>query len=163
MSIYKEGLEEEIIRTFYELYNLIEVILKYKTNESLTLKESFILEVVKRLSLTNDNITSNIADILQISNPSASIAISALEKKGFLSRKPAKEDRRVIYIYLTKKADFILNKQSEFRKSAMKELYQALNLVERAALLSSMKKVRQFVKKDTERIKKDKRPIITKD
>ena len=83
MAVYKEGLEEEIIRAFYELYNLMEVILKYKTSESLTLKESFIIEIIKRLTESNDNIVSNVSDILNITNASASIAISTLEKKVF--------------------------------------------------------------------------------
>jgi hypothetical protein len=52
MAIFKEGLEDEVIRLFYELHNLLEIILKYSTNKSLTLKESFILESTSRLSLT---------------------------------------------------------------------------------------------------------------
>ena len=163
MALYKEGIEDEVIRAFYELYNLIEVILKYKTKESLTLKESFILEATKRLSLTNDNITSNLADILQITNASTSIAVSALEKKGFLEKIHSKDDRRVFHIVLTKKAEFIMQKQSEFRQRAIKELMESLNVVEKATLTSVMKKLRQFIKKDSERIKKDKTPIITKD
>ena len=163
MSIYKDGIEEEVIRAFYELYNLIEVILKYKTKESLTLKESFILETTKRLTQTDDNITSNLADILQITNASTSIAVSALEKKGFLQKVPSKDDRRVYHIVLTKKAEFILQKQSEYRVRAIKELMENLNLVEKSTLTSVMKKLRQFIKKDSERIKKDKNPIISKD
>ena len=163
MSIFKDSFEDEVIRAFYELYNLIEVILKYKTNESLTLKESFILEATKRLTLSKDNITSNLADILQITNASTSIAVSALEKKGFLKKVHSKEDRRVFYVELTKKAELILEKQSEFRKRGIKEMFDTLNVVEKAALASSMKKLRQFIRKDAERLKKDKTPIVTKD
>jgi DNA-binding MarR family transcriptional regulator len=163
MAFYKEGLEEEIIRAFYELYNLMEVILKYKTSESLTLKESFIIEIIKRLTESNDHIVSNVADILNITNASASIAISTLEKKGYVSRVRSKTDRRVYYIELTAKGKLINKKQQEFRERALNDIFGQLNMVEKASIASSLKKMRQFVKKDTERIRKDKSSIVNKD
>ena len=163
MAIYKEGLEEEIIRSFYELYNLMEVILKYKTSESLTLKESFIIEIIKRLIESNDNIVSNVSDILNITNASASIAISTLEKKGYVSRVHSKTDRRVYYIELTAKGKLINQKQQEFRGRALKEIFGSLNLVEKAGMASMLKKLRVFIKKDTDRIRKDKSSIVNKD
>jgi DNA-binding MarR family transcriptional regulator len=163
MAIYKETLEDELIRAFYEFYNLFEVSLKYKTQDSLSLKENFIIEVIKRLSLTNDNITSNLSDVLQITNASTSIAVSALERKGFLKRTHSKEDRRVYHITLTSKALLFLSKQDEFRQRAIKEMSGTLNIVEKASLISTVKKLRVFLRKDMERIKKDKTPIITKD
>jgi DNA-binding MarR family transcriptional regulator len=162
MAFYKEGLEEEIIRAFYELYNLMEVILKYKTSESLTLKESFIIEIIKRLTESNDHIVSNVADILNITNASASIAISTLEKKGYVSRVRSKTDRRVYYIELTAKGKLINKKQQEFRERALNDIFGQLNMVEKASIASSLKKMRQFVKKDTERIRKDKSSIVNK-
>ena len=86
MAIFKEGLEDEVIRLFYELHNLLEIILKYSTNKSLTLKESFILESTSRLSLTQDNMVSTLVQLLQISSASVSIAVSNLDKKDFLKR-----------------------------------------------------------------------------
>jgi DNA-binding MarR family transcriptional regulator len=163
MAIYKEGLEEEIIRAFYELYNLMEVILKYKTSESLTLKESFIIEIIKRLTESNDNIVSNVSDILNITNASASIAISTLEKKGYVGRVHSKTDRRVYYIELTAKGKLINQKQQEFRERALKEIFGSLNLVEKAGMASMLKKLRVFIKKDTDRIRKDKSSIVNKD
>jgi DNA-binding MarR family transcriptional regulator len=163
MAFYKEGLEEEIIRAFYELYNLMEVILKYKTSESLTLKESFIIEIIKRLTESKDHIVSNVADILNITNASASIAISTLEKKGYVSRVHSKTDRRVYYIELTAKGKLINQKQQEFRERALNDIFGQLNMVEKASIASSLKKMRQFVKKDTERIRKDKSSIVNKD
>jgi len=162
MAFYKEGLEEEIIRAFYELYNLMEVILKYKTSDSLTLKESFIIEIIKRLTESNDHIVSNVADILNITNASASIAISTLEKKGYVNRIHSKTDRRVYYIELTSKGKLINQKQQEFRERALKEIFGSLNLVEKAGMASMLKKLRVFIKKDTDRIRKDKSSIVNK-
>jgi DNA-binding MarR family transcriptional regulator len=163
MAVYKEGLEEEIIRAFYELYNLMEVILKYKTSESLTLKESFIIEIIKRLTESNDNIVSNISDILNITNASASIAISTLEKKVFLTRVNSVKDRRVYFIELTEKAKLINQKQQEFRQRALKDIFGTLNIVEKAGMASMLKKLRIFIKNDTDRIRKDKSSIVSKD
>jgi DNA-binding MarR family transcriptional regulator len=163
MPIYKETLEDELIRAFYEFYNLFEVSLNYKTDDSLSLKENFIIEVIKRLSLTNDNITSNLADILQITNASTCIAVSALERKGFLKLTHSKDDRGVYHITLTSKALLFLSKLDEFRQRAIKEMSGTLNIVEKASLVSTVKKLIVFLSKDLERIKKDKTPIITKD
>jgi DNA-binding MarR family transcriptional regulator len=163
MAIFKEGLEDEVIRLFYELHNLLEIILKYSTNKSLTLKESFILESTSRLSLTQDNMVSTLAELLQISSASVSIAVSNLDKKGFLKKVHSKVDRRIVYLVVTKKAELVLQKQKEFRERALSDIFGQLNMVEKASIASSLKKMRQFVKKDTERIRKDKASIANKD
>jgi DNA-binding MarR family transcriptional regulator len=163
MAIFKEGLEDEVIRLFYELHNLLEIILKYSTNKSLTLKESFVLESTSRLSLTQDNMVSTLAQLLQISRASVSIAVSNLDKKGFLKKVHSKDDRRIVYLVVTKKAELVLQKQKEFRERALNDIFGQLNMVEKASIASSLKKMRQFVKKDTERIRKDKSSIVNKD
>jgi DNA-binding MarR family transcriptional regulator len=160
MKLNRSEIETEFMLTFYEVYNLFEIILKFKTNQSLSLKESFILTLVDALKPKNENIISNIADILQIRNPSASIAISTLVKKGFLERRPSSEDRRLIYLELTSKANRILIKQNEFRARAIERISSELNVIEKASLVTIFKKIRKFVHEDTQRIKKDKTPVI---
>jgi DNA-binding MarR family transcriptional regulator len=162
MSLYKDTLEDEMIRAFYEFYNLFEVSLKYKTENSLTLKENFILEIIKRLTITNDNTVTNLAEVLQITNASTSIAVSNLRKKGFLDKNQSELDKRIVFVDLTSKAKFFLSKQEEFRHRAIKEMSDKLNIVEKASLLSTIKKVRVFFKKDMDRIKKDKSSIFKK-
>jgi DNA-binding MarR family transcriptional regulator len=52
-------------------------------------------KIIKRLTESNDNIVSNVSDILNITNASASIAISTLEKKGNVIRVRYKTDKFV--------------------------------------------------------------------
>jgi DNA-binding MarR family transcriptional regulator len=163
MAIYKNTFEDELIRVFYEFYNLFEVTLRYKTQDSLSVKENFILELVRRLSLTNDNIISTLADILQITNASTSIAVSNLVNKGFLVKKSSKTDGRIVYINLTDQSELFLSRQNDFRKRAIVEMAGNLNILEKATLVSTIKKLRVFLRNDMERIKKDKTPIIKKD
>jgi DNA-binding MarR family transcriptional regulator len=106
---------------------------------------------------------STLAELLQISSASVSIAVSNLDKKGFLKKVHSKDDRRIVYLVVTKKAELVLQKQQEFRERALKEIFGSLNLVEKAGMASMLKKLRVFIKKDTDRIRKDKSSIINKD
>ena len=160
MKLNKQDLEIELIYSFAELYRLFEVIIKYKTSESLSMKETFILENIKRLSLTNDSLTTNLAKALYITPSSTSIAIKALEKKGFVFKDEGKSDRRLSVLKLSEKASLYLDKQHEFRIRAINEISSNLLEGEKISFINALAKIRKFARADMERIKKDPTPII---
>jgi DNA-binding MarR family transcriptional regulator len=157
------SLEDNLIKSFYNIFNLIELILRVKTESTLSLRESFLLFVVEKLSQNGENTVSNVANELKLSTSGASQAISTLEKKSFLSRQHDQNDRRIYYINLTEKSKKVLQAQAGFRQRVLTEMTDELSLFEKKLLIDVINKLNNFVLKDFERMKVDLVPIITKD
>ena len=162
MSNEKKNLSDLLVRSFYNMYNLVELILKVKSDDSLTLKESYLLLVTDRLSETKQNTVSNIATELKITNPAASLAITSLVKKGYLKRGSDETDRRVYLIETTDKAKTIMSAQAEFREKVIAEIFNKISAIDKVVLQNMINKVDKFIEKDFDRIKKDNKPIVTK-
>ena len=163
MKALKNNLSDLMVKSFYNMYNLVELILKIKSDDSLTLKESYLLLVTERLIETKDNTVSNIASELKISNPAASLAITSLVKKGYLKRTNEPSDRRIYIIELTEKAKIILEAQASFREQIIAEILTKLTMVDKVVLQNMLNKVDDFILKDFNRIKKDTKPLVKKE
>jgi DNA-binding MarR family transcriptional regulator len=160
MAILKNNLEDQLIKNFYNFYYLIETILKVKTKDSLSLKESFLLLTVDKLLPKKENTVSNIANELKITIPAASLSISTLVKKNYLQRIHDENDRRVYLITITEKSRLILDAQEGFRRRILQDIILKMNALEKASLLAMLNKLDNFVSKDLDRIKKDNKPMI---
>lgn len=93
--------------------------------------------------------------------------ISRLEKKMMVERKRDNEDRRVVNIVLTKKAEEFINEEKKIIEYYCKEVYKALTEEEKVVAMSIFKKVTSVLRlgKDRENqedksVKKVKRIII---
>jgi DNA-binding MarR family transcriptional regulator len=162
MTILKNNLEDQLIKNFYNFYSLIDTILKVKTKDSLSLKESYLLLVVDKLLPKKENTVSNIANELKITIPAASLSISTLVKKNYLNRVHDENDRRVYLITITDKSRIVLDAQENFRRRVLEDIISQLNPIERASLIAMLNRLDGFVAKDLERIRKDYTPLINK-
>jgi DNA-binding MarR family transcriptional regulator len=162
MAVFKNTLEDNVVKTFLNLYSLLELIIRVKSDDSLTLKESYLLLVVQKLAENKQNSVSNIASELNLSNPSVSLAITSLVKKKYLTREHSVEDRRIYIVSLTDKAKEILEAQAMFRQKILQDIMSELSLVEKSAFQITLNKLSSFIDRDFERIKKDKTPIVNK-
>jgi DNA-binding MarR family transcriptional regulator len=160
MAILKNNLEDQLIKNFYNFYYLIETILKVKTKDSLSLKESYLLLTVDKLISKKENTVSNIANELKITIPAASLSISTLVKKNYLQRVHDENDRRVYLITITEKSRLVLDAQEGFRRRILQDIISQMNALEKASLLAMLNKLDNFVSKDLDRIKKDNKPMI---
>ncbi len=61
--------------------------------------------------------TSKISDLLGITKPAISQALKKLEQGGYIKRKVNNDDRRVVYVYLTKKGEQRLKQKDEHFKT----------------------------------------------
>lgn len=74
---------------------------------------------------------SKIADILHVAKPSVTQKINKLEELGYIEKKQSDTDKRIYYLYTTKKADRKKNEMLKFDakiESALKKKYNQENL-----------------------------------
>lgn len=65
---------------------------------------------------------SQLSELLQISRPTASQAVSSLEEKGYVERLMSETDRRVVYISLTEQGQSVFAQQMERYSSVLNEI-----------------------------------------
>jgi DNA-binding MarR family transcriptional regulator len=86
--------------------------------------------VMKQKKLTEGNeehrgvMISKLSDLLQISRPTATQMVNALEGKGYVERTTSDTDRRVVYICLSELGKQIYDKQLATYSGVMSEITQ---------------------------------------
>jgi len=81
--------------------------------------------------------------------------VSRLEKKLMVERKRDNEDRRVVNIVLTKKANEFIDQEKKVIGYYFKEIYKALTDEEKVATMNIFKKVTSVLKQEKDRAKVD--------
>lgn len=86
--------------------------------DEFTKRDSCILTIILVHSRQDNKITtSKISDLLGITKPAISQALKKLEQGGYIKRKVNNDDRRVVYVYLTKKGEQRLKQKDEHFKT----------------------------------------------
>ena len=88
------------MHTYRSIHNVEEAMLKSLSNGSLSIGEMHIIECIGRGGNNGASITA-IAQDMEISLPSATVAVKKLEKKGFVLKSRGAEDGRRVYVQLT--------------------------------------------------------------
>ena len=88
------------MHTYRSIHNVEEAMLKSLSNGSLSIGEMHIIECIGRGGNNGASITA-IAQDMEISLPSATVAVKKLEKKGFVLKSRGAEDGRRVYMKLT--------------------------------------------------------------
>jgi DNA-binding MarR family transcriptional regulator len=140
--------------TFYNYYNFVDLMLKYKENNQLTVKELYFLKTIDSLVEKKENNISDISIKLNISISRASQAVSILVKKEYLTREHDKKDRRVYIVELTPKAKSIIEFEHEISKKFLENLDSQLNVDQKQLISLVLAKINDLIKRDNETIKK---------
>ncbi|HAS79398.1 MAG TPA: MarR family transcriptional regulator [Fusobacteriaceae bacterium] len=99
---------EDFTKLFYEMESLA---LKQGI-KCLTTTELHVIEAIGNQSLS----MNNLSDKLGVTMGTATVAINKLSTKGFISRKRSDDDRRKVFVSLSKKGDNALTYHNNFHK-----------------------------------------------
>jgi DNA-binding MarR family transcriptional regulator len=77
------------------------------------------VKVLYIIGISNTKSMSEIADTLKVTRGTLSITVDSLVKKGYVIRTRNKQDRRVIILYLTRKAIGIVKQYGKFFESLL--------------------------------------------
>lgn len=128
----------QIIDDFSDLFST------WDCYDEFTKRDSCILTIILVHSRQGNKITtSKISDLLGITKPAISQALKKLEQGGYIKRKVNNEDRRVVYVYLTKKGEQRLKQKDEHFKT---HIDKALSKMEDEEVELFIKYAEKFIK-----------------
>ena len=154
MDTNKIALNRFLVDTFNDILRYEEMALEHLTNNRLSISEVHLLEAVFEALPTHQNTPSGVAPKLGITLGSLTTAVKTLEKKGYLVRQRAMDDKRVYYLVPTPIADFVNQKHLEFHKGMIEEIVAGLTLEEEQVLAKSLEKVRLYFGQKAEMTRK---------
>jgi DNA-binding MarR family transcriptional regulator len=115
----------ETIGKFSRMISILEdQVMEQPEFKSITMRQFYYLDVIR--TLENPTITK-ITELLNITKPTATIAINKLEDQGFLKKVQSKTDGRIFYIELSTKGKRINEAHDSGHATIVKRLVAALS------------------------------------
>lgn len=138
--------QEEALKAFVGLRRTNDLIVKADAKDvrqyGLNLNEFAVLEL---LFNKGDTPMNQIKDKILIAGSSTSYIVNQLCKKGYVTRRQDKEDRRVTYVCLTAKGSNLIKAIFPKHADAIEEMFACLSDDELSQLRDILKKISQHV------------------
>ncbi len=145
MKPFEEQLNEVIVDTYRSILRVEENILKRSEQTELCLSEIHMLEAVGKGKDRRRTI-SELAEVLNITLPSVTVAINKLMKKGYVEKVRGEEDGRIVYVSLTRQGRRIDSAHRYFHESMVRSIIRDMTESEMQALYKGVMKLDAFLK-----------------
>lgn len=137
-------LNELLVETFNDILTIEQNALKSGKFSDLSITEIHTIEVI---GMYKSRTMSEIAQDLDITVGTLTIAINKLIKKGYVERNRSEKDRRVVMIALTRKGKLAYRVHEKFHSDMIKATIEGLTEEEETILINSLEKLNDFFKK----------------
>lgn len=145
MKPFEEQLNEVIVDTYRSILRVEENILKRSDQTDLSISEIHMLEAVGKGKDRRRTI-SELAEVLNITLPSVTVAINKLMKKGYVEKVRGEEDGRIVYVSLTRQGRRIDSAHRYFHESMVRSIIRDMTESEIQALYKGVMKLDAFLK-----------------
>ena len=145
MKPFEEQLNEVIVDTYRSILRVEENILKRSDQTDLSISEIHMLEAVGKGKDRRRTI-SELAEVLNITLPSVTVAINKLMKKGYVEKVRGEEDGRIGYVSLTRQGRRIDSAHRYFHESMVRSIIRDMTESEMQALYKGVMKLDTFLK-----------------
>ena len=145
MKPFEEQLNEVIVDTYRSILRVEENILKRSDQTDLSISEIHMLEAVGKGKDRRRTI-SELAEVLNITLPSVTVAINKLMKKGYVEKVRGEEDGRIVYVSLTRPGRRIDSAHRYFHESMVRSIIRDMTESEMQALYKGVMKLDTFLK-----------------
>ena len=145
MKPFEEQLNEVIVDTYRSILRVEENILKRSDQTDLSISEIHMLEAVGKGKDRRRTI-SELAEVLNITLPSETVAITKLMKKGYVEKVRGEEDGRIVYVSLTRQGRRIDSAHRYFHESMVRSIIRDMTESEMQALYKGVMKLDTFLK-----------------
>ncbi len=132
-----------IVETFRSISKVEEYTLKKAGNIDLSINELHLIEAAAKNKERGSTI-SEIAQALNITLASVTVAINKLEKKGYVQKIKGQNDGREVYVILTKTGTRINRLHKFFHIQMVREVSEGLTDSEKEALIKGVEKINEF-------------------
>ena len=145
MKPFEEQLNEVIVDTYRSILRVEENILKRSDQTDLSISEIHMLEAIGKGKDRRRTI-SELAEVLNITLPSVTVAINKLMKKGYVEKVRGEEDGRIVYVSLTRQGRRIDSAHRYFHESMVRSIIRDMTESEMQALYKGVMKLDTFLK-----------------
>lgn len=145
MKPFEEQLNEVIVDTYRSILRVEENILKRSDQTDLSISEIHMLEAVGKGKDRRRTI-SELAEVLNITLPSVTVAINKLMKKGYVEKVRGEEDGRIVYVSLTRQGRRIDSAHRYLHESMVRSIIRDMTESEMQALYKGVMKLDAFLK-----------------
>ena len=145
MKPFEEQLNEVIVDTYRSILRVEENILKRSDQTDLSISEIHMLEALGKGKDRRRTI-SELAEVLNITLPSVTVAINKLMKKGYVEKVRGEEDGRIVYVSLTRQGRRIDSAHRYFHESMVRSIIRDMTESEMQALYKGVMKLDTFLK-----------------
>ena len=122
-----------------------------KANVSdLSVRELHIIDAIEHLSKHGRNTMANIAKFLSVTPGALTTSVNTLVKKGYLERSYTKEDRRIVFVTLTKHGEAVNEIHREYHRQMVDSLDEVLEGESLDVVLKALDKLGVFFRKKAE-------------
>jgi len=143
----REKLNYFFVHIFNQILSWEESSFKEMGLSDLSLRELYVIEAVCYLKENGENKMSSIAKYLSITPGSLTTSVNTLVKKGNLEREDDPDDRRVVLIVPTKRADRVNKIHADIHSAMIDEVGKAANNNEVDVLVNTLEKLSIFFAK----------------
>lgn len=143
LNDFSKKLNNLLIDTYDVLQQVEEWKVKKNTHLNLTISELHLLEVIGKYGDDGASI-SDIANELSFTLPTITVAINKLAKKGYVTKTKSEEDKRMVYVTLTKMGQKVDNVHRYIHLKITRDIAKELEPDEQEALLRGLLKINTF-------------------
>lgn len=144
LDSFEKDLNDILVDTFRSILKVEEDTLK-STRIDLSISELHLLEAVGK-NRTQGRTISELAQDLDITLPSVTIAIKKLLKKGYVTKVKSDADARVVYVVLTKTGRKMDNAHRYFHRQMVRQVSGEFSDEEKKVLARGIAKLDEFFK-----------------
>jgi len=149
MDTFEKSLNHVLVDTFNYILEYEESSLKKIVSVPVTITEAHMIEAIG--AQKNEKTTvSELASVLNISMPTATVAVKKLERKGFVDKVPCENDGRKAIISLTEMGKKVDKAHRLFHRRMVKNISNQLKDDEKEVLYRAVMKLSEFFKEKVE-------------
>lgn len=145
MDAFAIALNEVLVDTYHNVLRVEEEALKKSGRIHLSIKEMHLIEAVGKGGEQGRTV-SEIADAMNITRPTATVAINKLEKRGYLEKQPGNEDGRTVRVTLTRIGKRIDHFHRLYHYNMVTKIAENLTDAEKDSLFKGIRKLNEFLK-----------------
>ncbi len=154
MESFSEELNRMLVDTFRSILKVEEQLIKSTNNFNLSINELHLIEAVGKNTEKGRTI-SDIAEDMEITLPSVTVAINKLLAKGYVKKERCTNDGRVVYVTLTEQGQRINAVHQYFHIRMVRAVTKDLSEDEKTVMLNGIVKLDRFFKNKLDHTEED--------
>ena len=149
MDDFEKSLNHVLVDTFNSILKYEESSLKKIVSTPVTITEAHMIEAIGTQE-NEETTVSEIASVIGISMPTATVALKKLERKGFIKKVPCAKDGRRTIVSLTDMGKKINKAHNLFHRRMVKNISRQFQESEKDVLYRAITKLSDYFKERVE-------------